>query len=62
VIAPCIASTLVSRSSTTVEMETFMTVPSSTITNCALPRIAMTDHLLHRMWAPITTGSSAVGV
>src|SRR5215203_2859082 len=44
-MAACIAVTVVSRSSTTVEMDTFMTVPSSTITNWADPRIATTDHL-----------------
>ena len=41
-MAPCIAVTVVSRSDTTVEIETFITVPSSTITNCADPRTAMT--------------------
>ncbi|WP_281535704.1 hypothetical protein [Cryobacterium breve] len=44
-IALCMAATVVSRSVTTVEIDTFMTVLSSTMTNCALPRTATAVHL-----------------
>ena len=43
-IALCIAVTLLSRSSTTAEIDTFMTVLSSTMTNWAAPRISTTNH------------------
>ena len=39
VIASCTAVTVVSRSATTSEIDTFMTVVSRTITNWAVPRI-----------------------
>src|SRR5262245_36187369 len=38
-MAACIAETVVSRSATTVEIDTFMTELSSTITNWAAPRM-----------------------
>ena len=43
-IALCIAVTLLSRSSTTAEIDTFMTVLSRTMTNWAAPRISTTNH------------------
>lgn len=43
-MAPCSAATVVFRSFTTVEIDTFMTVLSSTITNWASARIDTTDH------------------
>jgi heme/copper-type cytochrome/quinol oxidase subunit 3 len=39
VIAPCTPVTVVSRSATICEIETFITLESSTITNCAAARM-----------------------
>ena len=52
-MAACIAETVVSRSATTVEIDTFITVPSSTMTNWAAPRMMTTDHFFtNRTWLP----------
>src|SRR5438309_1733485 len=40
-MAVCTLGTVVCRSATTCEIDTFMTVLSSTITNCAVPRMRM---------------------
>jgi len=44
-MASCIACTVVSRSRTTVVIDTFMTVPSSTMMNWARPKMMIADHL-----------------
>src|SRR3954454_12725135 len=44
VIASCTPWMVVSRSATICEIDTFMTLLSSTITNCAEPRITMGSH------------------
>src|SRR2546428_903776 len=49
-MASCTSDTVVSRSSTTCEIDTFMTVLSSTITNCAVPSSRMVVRL--RISAP----------
>src|SRR5687767_8047374 len=43
-MAACMAVTVLSRSSTTCEIDTFITVPSSTMTNWAAPKIRTTNH------------------
>ena len=44
-MANCIALTVVSRSATTTMMETFITVPSTTMTKFANPSTRMGSHL-----------------
>ena len=51
---------VLSRSSTTVEIDTFMTVPSSTMTNWAAPRISTTNHFF--MCRPILCPGEGRGV
>ncbi len=55
------AVTLLSRSDTTAEIDTFMTVLSSTITNWAAPRIRTTNHffICHPHLSPARVGTCA---
>src|SRR4051812_1335485 len=59
VIASCTSCTVVSRSSTTCEIDTFITVLSSTMMNCAVPSSRIVVRFFIRGPAPRPAGSGA---